>query len=128
MITQDPYGIGYVIKPGCMPEPLQPVHTCDPPEIIAICLSCPVEAGCYPELSVCPLNGRNRRQDERARKDAKHNARTVKILERDEKLLYMLTHGWKNTECSARNLALDQRLYRQQRSGLESEGKYHEQR
>lgn len=92
MITQSPYGLRNVIKPGNMPEPLQPVHTCDPQEIIDICLACPIDGGCYPELSACPLNGRNKR--------------TAKMLERDEKLLYLLTHGWSNTECICEELGI----------------------
>ena len=106
MITRSPYGFRNVIKPGCVPEPIQPVHTCDPPEVIAICLKCPVEGGCYPELSVCPLNGRYKNSSEMRPKPIKPNSRTIRMLERDEKLLYMLTHGWRNTECICEELGI----------------------
>lgn len=105
MITQSPYGLRNVIKPGHMPEPLQPVHTCDPPEIIAICLDCPVDGGCRPELSVCPLNGRHKPPEEKGR-IRNVNSRTAKMLERDEKTLYLLTHGWRNTECICEELGI----------------------
>lgn len=101
MITNSPYGIGNVIKPGHMPETIEPIHTCDPPEVIAICLKCPVEGGCYPELSICPLNGRNKNNPHK-----KPTARTVQMMERDEKLLHLLTHGWRNTECICEELGI----------------------
>ena len=101
MITNSPYGITNVIRPGWMPEPLQPVHTCDPEEIIAVCLKCPVEGECHPELSICPLNRRNKDNQ-----NAKPSKRTIARAERDEKLLYLLTHGWRNTECICEELGI----------------------
>lgn len=112
MITKSPYSHTNAIKPGRIPEPIkEPIHTCDPPEIIAICLACPVAGGCHPEMSVCPLNGKHREPKhreptEKIRKNVKLNQRTVRMLERDERLLYMLTHGWRNTEAICEELGI----------------------
>lgn len=95
MITRSPYCIGSVIKPGHMPEPItEPIHTCDPPEVIAICLDCHVRGGCRPDSSECRLNNQH---------EVTHKPET---LERDEKLLYLLTHGWRNTECICEELGI----------------------
>lgn len=107
MTTKDPYGIGRAIKPWHMKEPItEQIHTCDPPEIIAICLDCPVKGGCYPELSVCPLNGRNKELTEVTPREVKSNKKHIQRLERDEKLLYLITHGWRNTECICEELGI----------------------
>ena len=91
MITHNPYSHRNIIKPGRAPEPLKPVHTCDTPDIIAICMECPVNGGCRPNSSECPLNGGNRNKKE-------------KMRERDEKLAYMLAHGRRNTEAICEEL------------------------
>ena len=56
MITKNPYGTNHIIKPGCLPEPMKPVRTCDPPESMAIYLSC-TRPNCNPESHSCPLRG-----------------------------------------------------------------------
>ncbi len=44
------------IKPGRLPEPPEPVSTRDPPEVMAVCLSCPLP-GCHVWGRACPLYG-----------------------------------------------------------------------
>ncbi len=47
-------------KPGHgEPEPLKPVYAHDPPETIAVCLSCPVPGGCDMAHRACPLWGQS---------------------------------------------------------------------
>lgn len=150
MITSDPYGITKVIKPGHMPEPLEPVHTCDPQHIIDLCLDCKVPGGCNQLSHNCPLRkvkektekkkqwtldrdeqiarmvnrGASAREiagkfkiSERMVSEIKRRLvrkgkidgtreRTAKMLERDEKILYLLTHGWRNTEAICEELKI----------------------
>lgn len=44
------------IKPGRMPEPLEPVSTRDLPEFVAACLSCPLPK-CRMTSLACPIYG-----------------------------------------------------------------------
>lgn len=109
MITRNPYSHTNVIKPGHMPEPLKPVHTCDSQEIIDICLECPVYDGCHPEVKECPLNRRNKR--------------AAKMLERDERILYLLTHGWRNTEAICEKLGISSWILSGAKKRLRKQGK-----
>lgn len=95
MITNDPYGISNVIKPGHMPDPIEPVHTCDPQWVIDLCLECKID-NCYPWSDGCELKAARKRE-------IKHRLET---LDRDEKILYLLTHGWRNTECICEELGI----------------------
>lgn len=95
MITRSPYRLTNVIKPGRMPEPIEEtVHTCDPQWAIDICLECRVRGGCKPDSSKCKLNNQH---------EVVHKPET---LERDERLLYLLTHGWRNTEAICQELGI----------------------
>lgn len=84
MITHSPYSHRNIIKPGRMPEPLKPVHTCDSPDVIAICLKCPVKGGCRPSSPGCQVKTRPSKD------------RTAERIERDKKICEMVKAGWKN--------------------------------
>ena len=91
MITSSPYGIENAIKPGRMPEPLQPVHTCDPQWAMDICLSCEVKGGCRPGSNLCRLH-----HPKKTTGIGKGGTRAALRAERDEKILHMVHHGWRN--------------------------------
>lgn len=112
MITSNPYRLRNVIKPGKLPEPLEPVHTCDPQWAIDRCLECKM-GGCYPDADGCKLNEANKQRE------AIHKPET---LERDEKLLYLLTHGWRNTECICEKLNMSKKALTAAKKRLRERG------
>lgn len=73
MITQSPYGLGHITKPGRLPEPLEPVHTCDPQSAIDRCLNCTAKK-CFGN---CKTEG--------------HDRESIRI--RNEKILEMILAG-----------------------------------
>lgn len=104
MITNSPYGLTNVIKPGRVPEPLQPIHTCDPQEAIDTCLSCKVKGGCRPESSLCKLYRPKR--NKKSKGIGKGGTRAALRVQRDEKILQMIRCGWRNKEVICQELGI----------------------
>lgn len=87
------------IKPGRLPEPLEPVRTCDPPEIMAVCLSCPLQS-CHSESAACPLRG---------------GARPGRVRQ-DDRIRDMLSAGWRDEPlCRELGISLDELSLAKQR-------------
>lgn len=60
IISKDPLGLTRpAIKPGRLPEPVEPGSAHDPPERIAACLDCPL-AECRQDSAACPLKSLTR--------------------------------------------------------------------
>lgn len=81
MITQSPYGLGHIIKPGRLPEPMDPVHTCDPQSAIDRCLDCEKDKCC----------GTCKPEDSAKYTGERRDVKRRKL--RDEKILAMISEG-----------------------------------
>lgn len=78
-------------KPGRgEPEPLRPARTCDTPENVEACLSCPLPS-CRPELPACAVRGI---RPGKSAGQTKHE----KVLERDNQIKALIAAGWRNDE------------------------------
>lgn len=102
---------GHITKPGYGdPKPPKPVRNYDPPEVMEMCLNCPVEGGCDMTSKACPL--RRNRGDKRA----------AEIAERDEKVFKLIKSGWINIDAICEELGISRNIYFSTKKRLKGKG------
>lgn len=91
MITSSPCGLGHIIKPGHLPEPLEPVSTRDPQCAVDRCLDCKIP----PELcfGACSPYG-EAKANKRSAGAYDHEARRSRYQELDAKVEAMVKAGY----------------------------------
>lgn len=89
MITCNPYGIGHIIRPGRLPEPLEPVSTRDPQSAVDRCLNCTAEQ-CFGTCG--PYDGIRERTSERPEEDPEDRRKRQRAI--DAKVEAMLSAGY----------------------------------
>ena len=92
MIMTDPYRLHHnVIKPGHLPEPLEPVSTRDPQSAVDRCLNCTAEQ-CFGTCG--PYEGVRERTSERPEEDPADRQKWQRAI--DAKVKTMLAAGYGN--------------------------------
>lgn len=102
---------GHITKPGYGdPKPPKPVRTCDPPEVIDMCLNCPVEGGCDMKSKECLLRKKG------------GGKRAAEIAERDENVLKLIKSGWINIDAICEELGISRNIYFSTKKRLKRKG------
>lgn len=93
MITSNPYGIGHIIKPGHLPEPLQPVNQRDPQSAVDRCLACKIpKEKCFGTCG--PYS--DAKENDRAAGAYDYEAKRSRYQDLDEKVDAMVKAGYNN--------------------------------